>query len=76
MPASSFSGTPITMNPNRSLARVLVAVLLVLGVLDLSQSRTVGGFRYVPRQGAVGVGGRVKDYRVYVGDGLVRPGTN
>jgi beta-galactosidase len=40
-------------------------------VLDLAQSRTVAGFRYVPRQGAA-AGGRIKEYRVYVGDGLVQ----
>jgi beta-galactosidase len=41
-------------------------------VLDLGKSQTVSGFRYVPRQGADGVGGRIKDYRVYVGDNLVQ----
>jgi beta-galactosidase len=39
-------------------------------VLDLGKSQTISGFRYVPRQGAGG--GRIKDYRVYVGDELVR----
>jgi beta-galactosidase len=38
-------------------------------ILDLGQSREIGGFRYVPRQGQGG--GRIKDYKVYVGDGLV-----
>jgi beta-galactosidase len=38
-------------------------------VLDLGQSREVGGFRYTPRQGQGG--GRIKDYKVYVGDALV-----
>jgi beta-galactosidase len=38
-------------------------------ILDLGQSREVGGFRYTPRQGTGG--GRIKDYKVYVGDGLV-----
>ena len=38
-------------------------------ILDLGQSREVGGFRYTPRQGQGG--GRIKDYKVYVGDGLV-----
>lgn len=28
-------------------------------------------FRYVPRQGE-GDGGRIKDYRIYVGDALVQ----
>jgi beta-galactosidase len=40
-------------------------------VLDLGQTRAVSGFRYVPRQGAAGVGGRIKDYRIYMGDALV-----
>jgi beta-galactosidase len=41
-------------------------------VLDLVKSQTISGFRYVPRQGAGAVGGRIKDYRIYVGDGLVQ----
>ena len=41
-------------------------------VLDLGKSQTISGFRYVPRQGAGDVGGRIKDYRIYVGDGLVQ----
>ncbi len=41
-------------------------------VLDLGQSRSISGFRYVPRQGAGAVGGRIKDYRVYVGEDLIR----
>jgi len=41
-------------------------------VLDLGQTRGVSGFRYVPRQGAGAVGGRIKEYRIYVGDGLVQ----
>jgi len=40
-------------------------------ILDLGQSRTLSGFRYVPRQGT-NVAGRIKDYRVYVGDDLVK----
>jgi beta-galactosidase len=40
-------------------------------VIDLGKSQTISGFRYVPRQGAPGGGGRIKDYRVYVGDDLV-----
>jgi beta-galactosidase len=39
-------------------------------VLDLGKSQTVSGFRYVPRQG--NGNGRIKDYRIYVGDNLVR----
>lgn len=38
-------------------------------ILDLGQSREVGGIRYTPRQGQGG--GRIKDYKVYVGEGLV-----
>jgi beta-galactosidase len=40
-------------------------------VLDLGQSPSIGGFRYVPRQGGADVGGRIKDYRVYIGDNLI-----
>jgi beta-galactosidase len=40
-------------------------------VLDLAQSRSIGGFRYVPRQGGAEVGGRIKDYRIYIGDNLI-----
>jgi beta-galactosidase len=38
--------------------------------LDLGKSQTISGFRYVPRQSEGG--GRIKDYRVYVGDNLVQ----
>jgi beta-galactosidase len=38
-------------------------------ILNLGKSRTISGFRYVPRQGADS--GRIKDYRVLIGDGLV-----
>lgn len=38
-------------------------------ILDLGQTREVGGFRYTPRQGQGG--GRIRDYKVYIGDGLV-----
>jgi beta-galactosidase len=41
-------------------------------VLDLGQSRSLGGFRYVPRQGGMEVGGRIKEFRVYVADQLVK----
>jgi signal transduction histidine kinase len=40
-------------------------------VIDLGQSRTIAGFRYLPRQGAGLPGGRIRDYRIYVGDHLV-----
>ncbi|MGN6370771.1 MAG: beta-galactosidase [Phycisphaerae bacterium] len=41
-------------------------------VLDLGKPQTISGFRYVPRQGANGVGGRIKDYKIYIGDNLVK----
>lgn len=41
-------------------------------VLDLGKSQTISGFRYVPRQGAADLAGRIKDYRIYVGDALVQ----
>jgi beta-galactosidase len=41
-------------------------------VIDLGKSQTVSGFQYVPRQGAGDVGGRIKDYNIYVGDNLVQ----
>ena len=40
-------------------------------ILNLGKSQAIGGFRYVPRQGDGG--GRIKDYRVFVGDKLVSP---
>jgi beta-galactosidase len=40
-------------------------------IIDLGQSATVGGFRYVPRQSKGG--GLIKNYRIYVGDQLVKP---
>ena len=41
-------------------------------VLDLGQSRTITGFRYMPRQGGDSVGGRIKDFRIYIGNDLIR----
>jgi beta-galactosidase len=38
-------------------------------ILNLGRSQTISGFRYVPRQSAGG--GRIKDYRIFVGDNLV-----
>ncbi len=38
-------------------------------VLDLGKSEIISGFRYVPRQSAGA--GRIKDYRIYVGDHLI-----
>ena len=40
-------------------------------ILNLGQSQTISGFRYVPRQSEGA--GRIKDYRVYVGDNMVTP---
>lgn len=40
-------------------------------VIDLGRSATIGGFRYTPRQSEGG--GRIREYRVYAGDALVRP---
>ena len=40
-------------------------------ILNLGKSQTISGFRYVPRQGDNSVAGRIKDYRIYVGDALV-----
>jgi beta-galactosidase len=40
-------------------------------ILDLGRSRTIGGFRYVPRQGPSDATGRIAKYRVFVGDDLV-----
>lgn len=40
-------------------------------IIDLVQARTVGGVRYVPRQGAAEVTGRIKDYRIFVADDLI-----
>ena len=41
-------------------------------ILDLGKSQPIAGFRYVPRQGGDAVDGRIKDYRIYIGDGLVK----
>jgi beta-galactosidase len=41
-------------------------------ILDLGQTREVNGLRYVPRQGTGTVGGRIKDYRIYIGDSLIQ----
>jgi len=40
-------------------------------VIDLGKPVEVAGLRYVPRQGADGVTGRIRRYRTYVGDRLV-----
>ena len=40
-------------------------------VIELGGEVRLSGFRYTPRQGADDLGGRIKKYRVYVGDHLV-----
>jgi len=40
-------------------------------ILNLGKTQTISGFRYVPRQGQDS--GRIKDYRVLIGDNLVSP---
>jgi beta-galactosidase len=40
-------------------------------VIHLGQTRAISGIRYTPRQGDGAVGGRIKEYRIYVGDNLV-----
>jgi len=42
-------------------------------VIDLGQTVVISGFRYTPRPGNGLVGGRIKDYRVYVGASLAKP---
>jgi beta-galactosidase len=39
-------------------------------IIDLGKQVEVAGLRYTPRQGAAGVTGRIKRFRVYVGDRL------
>jgi len=39
-------------------------------VLDLGKSQAISGFEYVPRQSEGA--GRIKDYRIYVGDNLIQ----
>jgi len=41
-------------------------------VIDFGSSCLVTGFRYLPRPGNPGAGGRIKDYRVHVGDKLIQ----
>jgi beta-galactosidase len=40
-------------------------------ILDLGRSRAIGGFRYVPRQGAADLTGRIRGYRIFVADDLI-----
>lgn len=41
-------------------------------VVDLGNNTLIGGFRYTPRAGAANTGGRIKDYRIYVGTSFVK----
>ena len=41
-------------------------------IIDLGQQVEVAGVRYTPRQGTDTVTGRIKQYRMYVADKLVR----
>jgi beta-galactosidase len=40
-------------------------------IIDLGQSSTIGGFRYIPRQSKGA--GFIKNYRIYISDQLVKP---
>jgi beta-galactosidase len=40
-------------------------------IFNLGKTQTISGFHYVPRQGDAS--GRIKDYRVFIGDNLVQP---
>ena len=42
-------------------------------ILDLAQTRAVGGFRYMPRQGPPEATGRIENYRIYVAEDLIKP---
>lgn len=39
-------------------------------IIDLGRDELVAGLRYTPRQGAAGVSGRIKQYRLYLGQAL------
>ncbi len=42
-------------------------------VIDLGRPTVISGFRYTPRPGDSSHGGRIKDYKVYVGSSLAKP---
>ena len=42
-------------------------------IIDLGASARIGGFRYTPRQGPDDVTGRIKNYRIYLGERLIVP---
>ena len=64
MAKPQISGTP-SGDPHRPL--ILIDLFWTSG-----NPCSISGFRYVPRQGTSEVGGRIKEYRIYVGDNLVR----
>lgn len=41
-------------------------------VIDLGKTQEIGALQYVPRTGDGNIGGRIKNYRLYVGDDLVK----
>ncbi len=41
-------------------------------VIDCGKNVSIGGFRYTPRAGSNDVAGRIKDYRIYVGESLAK----
>ncbi len=40
-------------------------------VIDLGKPEEISAFHYVPRSGGAGVGGRIKGFRIFVGDRLI-----
>ncbi len=42
-------------------------------VIDLGSPVKISGFRYTPRPGGPEVTGRIKDYRIYVGEAMAKP---
>ena len=41
-------------------------------ILDLGRTREVAGFRYTPRQGGADVTGRIRSFRIFIADDLLR----
>ena len=41
-------------------------------ILDLGQAKAIAGIRYTAREGTPDTSGRIKEFRVYVGDKIVR----
>lgn len=42
-------------------------------IIDLGKKTKIAGLRFTPRSGSGSVGGRIKDFRAYIGDQLVIP---